>query len=59
MQPLVGTLYQLIDQARSTPVRRFKGIVVPRNGDEKNKDVKKGSKKLRRKRMLQLSVTEQ
>ncbi len=27
MQPLVGTLYQLIDQARSTPVR-----AVPRPG---------------------------
>jgi DNA topoisomerase-3 len=25
MQPLVGTLYQLIDQARSTPVRQFRG----------------------------------
>ena len=24
MQPLVGTLYQLIDQARSTPVKRFR-----------------------------------
>ena len=24
-QPLVGTLYQLIDQARSTPVRQFRG----------------------------------
>ena len=29
MQPLVGTLYQLIDQARSTPVRRFRGIAAP------------------------------
>jgi DNA topoisomerase-3 len=28
MQPLVGTLFQLIDQARSTPVRRFRGIVA-------------------------------
>ena len=50
MQPLVGTLYQLIDQARSTPVRRFKGIVVPRNGDEKNKDVKKRVKKTAQKK---------
>lgn len=29
MQPLVGTLHQLIDQARSTPVRQFRGIVAP------------------------------
>ena len=29
MQPLVGTLYQLIDQARSTPVRQFRGLVAP------------------------------
>ena len=35
MQPLVGTLYQLIDQARSTPVRQFKGIVAPGGGDKK------------------------
>ena len=26
MQPLVGTLFQLIDQARSTPVRRFREL---------------------------------
>ena len=32
MQPLVGTLFQLIDQARSTPVRRFRGIVAPGDG---------------------------
>lgn len=37
MQPLVGTLYQLIDQARSTPVRRFRGIAAPGSsgGDKK------------------------
>jgi DNA topoisomerase-3 len=37
MQPLVGTLYQLIDQARSTPVRRFRGIAAPggSGGDKK------------------------
>jgi DNA topoisomerase-3 len=29
MQPLVGTLYQLIEQARSTPVRQFRGMVAP------------------------------
>lgn len=32
MQPLVGTLFQLIDQARSTPVRRFRGIAAPGEG---------------------------
>ncbi|MDF3009003.1 MAG: topB 1, partial [Enterobacter kobei] len=29
MQPLVGTLYQLIEQARSTPVRQFRGLAAP------------------------------
>lgn len=29
---LVGTLYQLIDQARSTPVRQFRGIVASGGG---------------------------
>ncbi|MCS5969509.1 hypothetical protein LNP26_27930 [Klebsiella variicola subsp. variicola] len=28
MQPLVGTLFQLIDQARSTPVRQFRGLAA-------------------------------
>lgn len=38
MQPLVGTLYQLIDQARSTPVRRFRGIAAPGgSGSDKKK----------------------
>ena len=32
MQPLVGTLYQLIDQAKRTPVRQFRGIVAPGSG---------------------------
>ncbi|EHM2866672.1 DNA topoisomerase III [Salmonella enterica] len=35
MQPLVGTLYQLIDQAKRTPVKRFRGIVAPGGGDKK------------------------
>ena len=35
MQPLVGTLYQLIDQARSTPVKQFRGLVAPGGGDKK------------------------
>ena len=37
MQPLVGTLYQLIDQAKRTPVRQFRGIVAPGSGEEKKK----------------------
>lgn len=43
MQPLVGTLYQLIDLARSTPARQFRGIVAP--GGEKKKTFKKRAKK--------------
>jgi len=43
MQPLVGTLYQLIDQARSTPVRQFKGIVAPGGGAKKSFKKKKSS----------------
>ncbi|EKZ7845986.1 DNA topoisomerase III [Salmonella enterica] len=35
MQPLVGTLYQLIDQAKRTPVKRFRGIVAPGGGEKK------------------------
>ena len=35
MQPLVGTLYQLIDQARSTPVKTFRGMVAPGGGAKK------------------------
>lgn len=34
MQPLVGTLYELIQMARSTPVRQFRGLVAP-GGDKK------------------------
>jgi len=29
MQPLVGTLHELIRQARNTPVRQFRGLVAP------------------------------
>lgn len=44
MQPLVGTLYQLIDQARSTPVRQFRGLVAP--GGRRSRSAKvKGSRK--------------
>lgn len=50
MQPLVGTLYQLIDQARSTPVRRFRGIAAPGgSGGDKKKSAprKRPAKKAR------------
>jgi DNA topoisomerase-3 len=40
MQPLVGTLYQLIEQARSTPVRQFRGIVAPGGGKRVSAKVK-------------------
>lgn len=43
MQPLVGTLYQLIDQARSTPVRQFRGLAAP--GGDKKKTFKGRAKK--------------
>ncbi|MGG7053851.1 DNA topoisomerase III, partial [Salmonella enterica subsp. enterica] len=33
MQPLVGTLYQLFDQAKRTPVKRFRGKVAPGGGE--------------------------
>jgi DNA topoisomerase-3 len=46
MQPLVGTLYQLIDQARSTPARQFRGIVAPGGG---KKEFSKGKPKARTK----------
>ncbi|KZJ54671.1 DNA topoisomerase III, partial [Escherichia coli] len=38
MQPLVGTLYQLIDQAKRTSVRQFRGIMAPGGGEGKKKD---------------------
>lgn len=43
MQPLVGTLYQLIDQACSTPVRQFRGLAAP--GGDKKKTFKGRAKK--------------
>ncbi|BCU55921.1 DNA topoisomerase III [Enterobacter kobei] len=43
MQPLVGTLYQLIEQARSTPVRQFRGLAAP--GGDKKKSFKGRAKK--------------
>jgi len=45
MQPLVGTLYQLIDQARSTPVKRFRGMVAPGGGAKKPFKKKKSAAK--------------
>jgi len=45
MQPLVGTLHELIHQARSTPVRQFRGLVAP--GGDKKKSFTKGKSKKR------------
>ncbi|MGL4035484.1 DNA topoisomerase III [Kosakonia cowanii] len=45
MQPLVGTLHELIHQARSTPVRQFRGLVAP--GGDKKKSFAKGKSKKR------------
>ncbi|MDY0888779.1 MULTISPECIES: DNA topoisomerase III [Kosakonia] len=45
MQPLVGTLHELIHQARSTPVRQFRGLVAP--GGDKKKSFAKGRSKKR------------
>lgn len=51
MQPLVGTLYQLIDQAKRTPVRQFRGIVAPGSGGSADKKKaaprKRSAKKVR------------
>ena len=35
MQPLVGTLYELINQARNTPVKQFRGMVAPGGAPKK------------------------
>ncbi len=45
MQPLVGTLYQLIDQAKSTPVRQFRGLAAPAGGAKKTFSKGKGKKR--------------
>ncbi|MCK1967698.1 DNA topoisomerase III [Franconibacter sp. IITDAS19] len=43
MAPLVQTLYALIDQARSAPVRQFRGLAAPQaKGPRKFKGGKKG-----------------
>ncbi len=46
MQPLVGTLHELIHRARNTPVRQFRGLVAP-DGEKKKKTFAKsrGGKK--------------
>ncbi|SNY59693.1 DNA topoisomerase III [Enterobacter sp. CC120223-11] len=44
MQPLVGTLFDLIQQARSTPVKQFRGLVAP-GGESKKKTFSKARKK--------------
>jgi len=44
MQPLVGTLFDLIQQARSTPVKQFRGLVAP-GGEQKKKTFSKARKK--------------
>ncbi|MBK4714219.1 MULTISPECIES: DNA topoisomerase III [Tenebrionibacter/Tenebrionicola group] len=41
MQPLVNTLFELIQQARNTPVKQFRGIVAPASSDKKKKFRKK------------------
>lgn len=43
MQPLVGTLHELIEMARSTPVRQFRGLTAP--GGDKKKPAKRRAKK--------------
>ncbi len=46
MQPLVGTLHELIHQARNTPVQRFRGITAP-EGSKKKAASKRGGRKPR------------
>ncbi|EGT5711441.1 DNA topoisomerase III [Cronobacter dublinensis subsp. dublinensis] len=49
MQPLVHTLFSLIDQARSAPVRQFRGLVAPQKA-QKGRGGKGGKKPAFRKR---------
>jgi DNA topoisomerase-3 len=37
MQPLVGTLHELIHQARNTPVQRFQGNTAPAGEKKKHR----------------------
>lgn len=48
MQPLVGTLFSLIDQARSTPVKQFRGLIAP-GGGAQNGQKKKAFKPRKKK----------
>lgn len=52
MQPLVGTLFQLIDQARSTPVRQFRGLAAPGGVKSRSAKVKASRKGKKRQTML-------
>ncbi|MEN0580800.1 DNA topoisomerase III [Phytobacter palmae] len=47
MQPLVGTLHELIHQARNTPVQRFRGITSPA-GEKKKTSGKRTARKPRK-----------
>ncbi|AUV00875.1 DNA topoisomerase III [Phytobacter ursingii] len=47
MQPLVGTLHELIHQARNTPVQRFRGIIAPA-GEKKKTAGKRATRKPRK-----------
>lgn len=47
MQPLVGTLHELIHQARNTPVRQFRGLVAPGDGQKAKKPAHKSRGKKR------------
>ncbi len=58
MHPLVQTLYQLIDQARSTPVRSFRGIVAPSAGKNAKYNKRSGAKKTPRKKGGDSAVAE-
>ncbi len=52
MQPLVGTLYQLIDQAKRTPVKRFRGIVAPAAEKRKERARKRAKSRLLRRQAV-------
>ena len=58
MQPLVGTLYQLIDQAKRTPVRQFRGIVAPGSGGSADKKKAAPRKRSAKKKVRQQMKSE-
>ena len=45
MQPLVGTLHELIQMARSTPIRQFRGLAAPGGAGKKPARNKSRAKK--------------